>query len=445
MGVLDAIDAALGTPSAGATFTPDTTANPGFVERDQTATPDQQYGPSATTVGPDGSLITGLQVYDESLMPRDAGYADDRPEFHTVQQGDTLWDISETYLGDPYSWPRLWSFNEHITNAHWIFPGDRIRLRDPDDKTADGIAPNMLTTSRSEPPPRTKRDTYLLNQFAYIEASEFETSMKVTGGAEAAVMMSTLDTLYMSYDRGKPPIPGERLLVYAPTEEVRGVKGNDVLGYVVQIMGEVEVEGVARKSAEGTVVAALNPIERGYRVGPLRRVFRRVEPTTAERSASGYVIATLTTTGPIPIKSRRFGKVREYYQLAGEEQFVVTDLGEADGVKPGNVLEVVRKGDAYTKTRVFAVPYEDGWPRRLVATLLVIEVEAETSLCVTTFAQQEFERGDHVELRGPGLGPSPTAESDRGQAEGSARANGRMGQGRGTAQGGASFRLGEDD
>jgi len=49
-------------------------------------------------------------------------------EVHVVQEGDTLWDISQHYYGDPWNWPELWSFNPEITNPHWIYPADQVRL-----------------------------------------------------------------------------------------------------------------------------------------------------------------------------------------------------------------------------------------------------------------------------------------------------------------------------
>ncbi len=47
---------------------------------------------------------------------------------YTIVKGDTLWDISAKFLKDPFLWPKLWERNPYITNPHWIYPGNPIRL-----------------------------------------------------------------------------------------------------------------------------------------------------------------------------------------------------------------------------------------------------------------------------------------------------------------------------
>lgn len=50
-------------------------------------------------------------------------------EVYQVQKGNTLWDISNTFFGDPQFWPKIWSLNSgSIGNPHEIDPSMSIRF-----------------------------------------------------------------------------------------------------------------------------------------------------------------------------------------------------------------------------------------------------------------------------------------------------------------------------
>ena len=51
-------------------------------------------------------------------------------QIYTVKKGDTLWDLSQRFIDDPYYWPNVWAENHDITNSHLIFPGQKIRVLD---------------------------------------------------------------------------------------------------------------------------------------------------------------------------------------------------------------------------------------------------------------------------------------------------------------------------
>ena len=54
--------------------------------------------------------------------------AEGHPDEYVVQVGDTLWDISATFLKDPWFWPEIWSVNPEIENPHLIDQGDVLGL-----------------------------------------------------------------------------------------------------------------------------------------------------------------------------------------------------------------------------------------------------------------------------------------------------------------------------
>ena len=67
---------------------------------------------------------------------------DDVPALVEVQEGDTLWQLCDHYLADARMWPTVWALNPHITNPHWIYPGDIIRMRR--DKVVQDTGDNPL-------------------------------------------------------------------------------------------------------------------------------------------------------------------------------------------------------------------------------------------------------------------------------------------------------------
>jgi hypothetical protein len=61
----------------------------------------------------------------------------DTDEVYTIKKGDTLWAISSRFLNNPFLWPKLWQRNPYITNPHWIYPGNPVRLTLPTELKAE--------------------------------------------------------------------------------------------------------------------------------------------------------------------------------------------------------------------------------------------------------------------------------------------------------------------
>jgi hypothetical protein len=357
-------------------------------------TPAPAAQPNVIVVGPDGKVQAGTDkaeptnfyVGDGVAAPVDEPVIQGgaTPELHVVRRGDTLWDICFLYFNDPWQWPKIWSYNPQITNPHWIYPGDLVRLLprgmfaqlSPQPEPADAAA-------GVDPLPAPARRTEVgIKQTAFIEKSDLDRSSEIAGAADEKVLLGNGDTVYLSYPEGKPPKVGARLSIYTPDHAVKS-NGSEV-GAFVHVLGTVEVTNVKQdKRARAVIVAANQEIERGAKVGPLLTSFKNVPPTRPKVDAQGAVVAMLT-----------------HDQLIGEGEVVFVDLGKRSGVEVGNRMYVVRRGDGYPKQMSTQIAQDDRkFPARALGEIVIVDVGERISVGLITLATQEMAVGDIVMMQ----------------------------------------------
>jgi hypothetical protein len=306
------------------------------------------------------------------------------PDTHTVQKGDTLWDLSARYYRNAWGWPKMWSYNPQITNPHWIYPGDVIRVVPPGG-ALPAAAPkeaSKLPTSRIIGRARGTNGVFL-RQNGFVEPGELAQAGKIVGSKEEKLMLGTLDEAYVQFKKEHPFQVGERYTIYRPTEAVHHPLTGKYLGHMVEIFGEGEVRAVTdAKIARVALVDSLNPIERGFLVGPLKREFKVVQPVGNQSDMQALVVATL-----LP------------HELLGAEDLVFIDRGKDDGVEIGNRFIVTRRGDGY-EPLLSSGPMDDHrFPRETIGQILVVDLRDHIATGLMTHSTVEARVGDRVEAR----------------------------------------------
>ena len=85
--------------------------------------PQQQPPPQRTETAPVVTEQSPRPPPDANIQP-----VPGTPEEYVIQRGDTLWDLSQKFLNNPWYWPKIWSNNPYIENPHWIYPGNKLRI-----------------------------------------------------------------------------------------------------------------------------------------------------------------------------------------------------------------------------------------------------------------------------------------------------------------------------
>lgn len=390
---------ALAQPNAGIpnVYPPDapTTLNPSMSGNQAPAPAPQQpqprtQGPSVITVGPDGTVTTGAGAEGERgfyvgggepayQQPADL-HTGPVPELHVVRRGDTLWDICFFYFNDPWQWPKIWSYNAQITNPHWIYPGDLVRLlpRGAFVQQPGTQEPEKQPAQADLVPAPAKKTEVGYKTTAFVEKSDLEQSIVIDGAVDEKQLLTIGDQVYLSYPKNKQPQVGKRYSIYVPGQSVKGY------GSYVKLLGALEVLSVKEdKRARAIITEASYEIERGAKVGPLVKKFKNVPPVQPKVDAQAPIVAMVSND-----------------QLIGEGEIVFVALGKKSGVEVGNRMFVVRRGDAYPAKMESGTGADDRrFPARALGEIVIVDVGDNVSIGLVTLAVQEMSVGDLVMMQ----------------------------------------------
>ena len=361
-----------------------------------------------------------------------AGGDPPKAETYTVQRGDTLWDLSARFLGTPWYWPKVWSYNPQIANPHFIYPGNVVRFLPAGDDTAgrvELVAPGsgQVAPEADLEAPREldglsladmKRPQQIgdgdevavvgpykigyvppkgvyARRESFVTQRELEQSGRISAAFEEKLLLTVHDRAYARFAAPKAVQLGERYVVYRTERPVRHPVSGELFGYKSSIIGAARVVAVDDRAVTIEVTQAFDPIERGDLLGPwMDKLVKQVQRRPNQRQLSGVIVATQ----------------QELVTEIGEHHVVFVDKGREDGVEEGNVFTVVRSGDPYGR-EPSTVQHDPALPIESVGSLMVVDAQQTSSAALVVRSLRELYVGDRVEMI-PAAGP-PSASAAR--------------------------------
>ncbi len=353
--------------------------------------------------------VAMAQTYDDNVTSamEELGLITPQKEtdVYRVVPGDTLWEICEVFFGDPETWPGLWSINnEEITNPHYIYPDQLLRLQAgtdlrPPSLIVDSTGATQFDDSYETFVPRseiftTSTDCSLHVPFSGSSNSDMTVSaptfisrspVEPLGVIEQAVpgkhMLARGDIVYMRFRNTSDVDCGRVYSLYHHVTEVRHPEVRSArLGHVYAVSAEVLVSDVGDKWVTGRIVQSYSELERGELITDRVPVSGRVRTSDMTQVVDGFVI----------------DKAHEENMLVQRNQVVFIDRGRNDGVKSGTTFWVVRRGDGLaTKARQI----DQSLPDQVVGRLIVFSADDHVSTAVMTDQAVSVNIGDRITSR----------------------------------------------
>ena len=180
----------------------------------------------------------------------------EHPDRYIVAKGDTLWDISERFLRDPWLWPEVWYVNPQIDNPHLIYPGDVITLVYVDGKPqlrlqrGHGdmkLSPSARTERLEQAIPTIPVDAIkqFLTRPLVTDDATLESAPYILAMADEHLVAGANDRIYV---RGIDNSEHGRYYVYRPSGEIRDPISNELLGYEALYIGDATLQRIGDPS-----------------------------------------------------------------------------------------------------------------------------------------------------------------------------------------------------
>ncbi|UTV27717.1 LysM peptidoglycan-binding domain-containing protein [Photobacterium atrarenae] len=314
------------------------------------------------------------------------------PSVYTVQKGDTLWDISEHFLDDPWRWPQLWQANDYIQNPHLIYPGDQLHLI-----WRDGRPQLHLKRSvKLSPRVRVERTPILTlpaeQLIPYVEdhrlltAADVSRLPRVMGDSQGQQFISPGTAVWVD----EPLSPQRQWGIYRPDASFTRtlVNGEAVEVIALKAIAKVSVVGQADERSQIAITTLLQEVRQNDVLLP--------SPAPVRESALRFV----PSEPPRGLHAQVLGGLANQQQYLATAMVVVLDRGHLDGARAGQVFQLHRPAvpirDEAGNYRYGAVKQHTSATELagpVIGDVMVIRPYEHFSLAVVTRATAPFEPG----------------------------------------------------
>ena len=371
------------------------------------------------------TLVISYANFCTSVIAAEYGKTGSDETAYKIKKGDTLWDISEEYLKNPFLWPNIWKENKYIKNPDLIYPGNQLVIPlitvpvletsalKPSDNISGAAVPaaalppttEVLDSDSPSPSPSPLVQSPLSEAsipspamppapevaapvpeplspplplplpspppvawVELIEAGGYITDNIVSSGViigspeEKNIFASGDDVNILLQIKGDKASPGDKFTIFSTPAYVSHPKTGKRVGMLFVPIGVLEITRVQGKDAAGKIIKSYSYSSTGDQIQPYKPASPVTEIIHPVPEVSGYIIGSYE------------GKV-----LNAEHGIVYLDKGASDGIISGTIFYVIGEehGD-------------------ITGELKIISVQTNTSTALVTHSREPFGVGSRV-------------------------------------------------
>ena len=333
---------------------------------------------------------------------------------YIIKQGDTLWDIANTFLKDPFLWPFIWKANPSITNPDLIFAGNKLVIpsltpieqalkaeaepKEPIPPQAtteqEGLGGAHVTAPKpiQPAPPAPGAETAevgsriiipeeqiypIIDKYAMISAgfvNEEETGDTIAGSQEQGKSIFGFnDIVYVSMRGADSVNIGDKYLIFTSLHKVKHPKTHRYFGRLIKGLGLLQIiaKDPAAKVLTARITLSFDAIEKGNMLTPYQEPMPIYNSSQKKsKDISGYIL-----------------EVTDKRSINSQSDVVYLDKGNADGVEPGDDF------------LVYEEPDEKDFPRKVIGDVQVLLVKEHTSTAVVKKSTEPMGKGNAVDFK----------------------------------------------
>ncbi len=319
---------------------------------------------------------------------------------YIIRRGDTLWDISSSFLKDPFLWPLIWKVNPYIKNPDLIYPGNKLAIpslapieqalevpteRRPEkaieeEEVAVPVTPGKPRRPVKEkdeaPPPRRvlilpeEQKIPIINKYSMLSAGFIdnqETDDRIVGALEEKSIYAYDDIVFIKVRDRREVRVGDRFLIYAPLHKVKHPRTGRKYGRLIKVLGVLQVTATDAEYLTSRITLSFDSSEKGDMIAPYQEPVLIYDAPKQLKDLKGYIL-----------------EIVDGRTINATTDIVYLDVGGRDGVEPGD------------RFNVYIEPRSRSYPKKLIGEVQVFLVRKRTSTAIVTKSVDTLAKGDLI-------------------------------------------------